>query len=367
MMLKNATPEGTREYFKNQALNQTKLRKIDDLSLSALAVGTYLGDCDVATDRFYEETLVAAAAESGINFFDTAVNYRCQRSEKNIAYALKKLSGLGVARDQLFVATKGGFLPAEDSPEGFENYILKCFLNTHVMTPDDIEANCHCMTPKFMQSQIELSLKNLKVDCVDLYYLHNPEIQLPVVGEEEFYNRIKKVFEVFEQNVQDGKIKRYGLATWDGFRQGFGADNRLDLEMILNCAQDVGGDDHHFKAIQLPYNLAMIEAVAIPSQRINGEELPIIAAAVHHKISVFTSAPLLQSRVLQLEQDFFDRMPGVGERAQKALQFVRSSPGVTATMVGMKSKDHLNENSKVLGMDLWDVKDLQDIARMLVR
>lgn len=366
MSEKFATASQTSGYFKFHAVNQTKLRKLKDIAVSALAVGTYLGNSDDATDRLYEQALVFAA-ENGINFFDTAVNYRCQRSEKNIGYAVRKLSSLGIHRDQIVISTKGGFLPAEGSAAGFREYIYKCFLNTGIISPEDIVANCHCMTPKYMQSQINLSLANLKIDCIDLYYLHNPEMQLPVVGVEEFYRRLTQVFEVFEQGVADGKIKRYGLATWNGFRQSFKANDLLDLERVLTCAKQVGGDAHHFAAIQLPYNLAMLEAVALPNQKINAEDFPIIPAAVHHGVSVMISAPLMQSNILKIPTDLFDRMPEGNLPVHKALQFVTSSPGVTSAMVGMKALTHVRENLKLLQMTNWPVENLRQVAEMLVR
>lgn len=366
MSEKFATASQTGEYFKFHAVNQTKLRRLRDIAVSALAVGTYLGNSDEATDRLYEQALVFAV-ENGINFFDTAVNYRCQRSEKNIGYAVRKLSSLGIQRNQIVVATKGGFLPAEGSAAGFREYIYKCFLNTGIISPEDIVANCHCMTPPYMQSQINLSLANLKLDSIDLYYLHNPEIQLPVVGVEEFYQRLTRVFEVFEQNVADGKIQRYGLATWNGFRQGFGANDLLDLERVLNCAKKVGGDNHHFAAIQLPYNMAMLEAVALPNQKINAEDFPIIPAAVHHGVPVMISASLLQSNILKLPTEIFDSMPAEDSPTHKALQFVTSSPGVTSAMVGMKTLAHVRENLEVLQMKNWTVEHLKQVAEMLVR
>lgn len=363
---KFATKEGTEAYFQNHEIGTTKLRQFGDKKISAVACGTYLGASDSEVDRLYEESLVYAA-QNGVNFFDTAINYRCQRSERNIAFALRKLAGLGVHRDQVFISTKGGFLPADGDPNDFQNYVLKCFLNTGLIKPEDIVSNCHCMTPDYIQSQIDLSLQNLKIKTIDLYYLHNPEIQLPKLGPLEFYKRIEKVFEVFEKNVSDGKIKSYGLATWNGFRQAIGAEDRIDLEQVIQCAKNVAGDNHHFKAIQLPYNLAMVEAVAIQSQMIGGEQFPIIPAAVHNGLSVFISAPLMQSHVKELPQELYDKMPGKGTNMQKALQFVTSSPGVISAMVGMKSLEHTKENLGVLKMDNWEVQDLQNIARLLVR
>lgn len=363
-----STAEGTGRFVARHkdGFDTHKIRTFDGLTLSALAVGTYLGSSDDVTDRLYEEALVHAV-QNGINFFDTAINYRCQRSERNIAYALHKLIGLGVLREAVFISTKGGFLPADGDPNLYQEYILKCFLNTGIMTPDDIVEHCHCMTPKYLQSQIDLSLKNLKCGSIDLYYLHNPETQLKSVSEDEFYKKLRLAFELFEKNVADGKIKRYGIATWNGFRQGFGAPDRLDLERILKVAREVGGEDHHFKAIQLPYNLAMLEAVGVPSQKVNGEDLPIIAAAAHHGVAVMISAPLMQANVLRIPQSVYGQIGGDESSIQKALNFVLSSPGVTAAMVGMKQIKHVDENRQVLKLPGWDVATLQRIAGMLVR
>lgn len=365
-MEKFATKEGAKSFHQAQKNNPDKVRQFDELSLSALAVGTYLGASDETTDRQYEEALVLAA-QNGVNFFDTAINYRCQRSERNIAYALRKLAGLGIHRDQVFISTKGGFLPADSDPNEFQPYVYKHFLNTGLITPEDIVANCHCMKPEFIATMITMSLNNLKVDSIDLYYLHNPEMQLEVLGEEAFYQKLAKVFEVFESKVQEGKIKRYGVATWNGFRQARGFPDLLDLNRILQTAKDVAGDKHHFNAIQLPYNLAMMEAVAIQNQKIGEEDFPVVPTAVHNGIGIFVSAPLMQSKILNLPQEFYDQMPGQDETPmQKALQFVASSPGVVSAMVGMKSKAHVEENLKVLKLPNWQVSDLQNVAKMLV-
>lgn len=365
-MKKFATQTATSEYFKNHRLNQTKIRRLDDLTVSALAVGTYLGEHTSTADRQYEAALIFAA-KNGVNFFDTAVNYRCQRSERNIAYVLRRLAAEGIGRDQLVVATKGGFLPADGTPETFKNYILTCYLNTGIIKPEDIVKNCHCMTPGFLKSQINLSLANLKVDAIDVYYLHNPEIQLPVVGEDEFYRRVRAAFGLFEESVAAGKIKRYGVATWNGFCRPLGAPDRLDLKRLLECAREVAGQRHHFRVIQLPYNLAMLEAVGIPSQNLGKGKMPIIAAAADAGLAVCISAPLMQSHVARLPDAFYDKMPGPGTPRQKALQFVVSSPGVISAMVGMKQTAHVRENLEVLGMDNWEVADLQKVAKLLVK
>lgn len=361
-----ATAAATKSFFDRHSTHAKKQRKLGDLNVSAIANGSYLGDSDNSTDRNYEEAFVQAGL-SGVNFFDTALNYRCQRSERNLAFAIRKLAAHGIFRDQLVVSTKGGFLPADGTPEGYQEYILKCFLNTGLIKPDDIVANCHCMTPAFLSTVIDMSLNNLKLKSIDLYYLHNPEIQLQTVSSSVFYENLTKAFALFEEKVSDGKIKSYGLATWNGFRQGLGARDLLNLETVLKCAKTAGGDNHHFKAIQLPYNLAMLEAVAIQNQKTGDDTLPIIAAAAHHGLSVLISAPLMQSHTLKINPKFFTIIPGEGTAAQKSLEFVISSPGVVAAMVGMKTVPHVEENTKVLHTSGLAVTDLQQIVTHLVK
>src|SRR5438270_13362488 len=61
-----------------------------DLWLSSIGLGTYLGEPDDATDQAYIEAIVTAL-RSGINLLDTAINYRHQRSERNVGAALAQL------------------------------------------------------------------------------------------------------------------------------------------------------------------------------------------------------------------------------------------------------------------------------------
>ncbi len=80
-----------------------------ELWLSSLGLGTYLGEPSEAADNLYTEA-IAEALRSGINLLDTAINYRHQRSERNIAAALRQVLDAGVRRDEVVVCTKAGYL-----------------------------------------------------------------------------------------------------------------------------------------------------------------------------------------------------------------------------------------------------------------
>ncbi len=354
-----ATAAGTAKYFQSHSLALSKIKIFDSLSVSALGAGTYLGSADPTVDHLYEETLLKAALD-GINFFDTAINYRCQRSERVLGQVIRKLGERGIGRDQLVIATKGGFLPTEGSPDHYEDFVRIQYIDTGLIEEREIVAGCHCMSPAFLENQIDSSLKNLELERIDLYYLHNPEAQFAEIGEEEFYKRLLQSFLLFESKVQENKIARYGLATWNGFRQKAGQKGTLQLEKILHCAREAGGEGHHFKAIQLPYNLVMLEAIKTPNQ--SGKKT-IAQAASENGISLMISAPLMQSQAAALCKRVFDSLPQAQSHMIQCLEFVLSTPEVCTAFCGMKKLDHWEENRKVLGQAAWP----QDVWKATVK
>jgi aryl-alcohol dehydrogenase-like predicted oxidoreductase len=145
-----------------------------------------------------------------------------------------------------------------------------------------------------------------------------------------------------------GKIKAYGTATWNGYRVPSDSQDYLSLHDILKTAEKAGRGAHHFTAVQLPYNLGMAEAIALDNQVLGSQTVPFLQAAHANDIAVFTSASILQARLSKnLPPVIAKTFTGLETDAQRAIQFVRSSPGVTAALVGMKRKAHVEENLKV--------------------
>src|SRR4029077_5229830 len=85
-------------------------KPLSELWLSSIGIGTYLGEPDAVTDQRYTDA-VDAAIDRGVNVLDSAINYRLQRSERNIGAALKQAFESGkTQRDELLICTKAGFL-----------------------------------------------------------------------------------------------------------------------------------------------------------------------------------------------------------------------------------------------------------------
>lgn len=331
-----ATVEGTTRYAQRFAGRAARghFRGRDGLQLSSIGIGTYLGNPDEATDALYKNAVVRAV-QLGVNVIDSAANYRFQRSERSIGDALNTLlTEHGFTRDELVLCTKGGYLPFDGAPpRDVREYIEETFVKPGIANFDDFVGGSHCMTPAYLQHQLDQSLKNLGVSTVDVYYIHNPESQLPYVSEAEFYHRLQSAFERLEQNRGRGKLRYYGAATWNGFRVAPNSPEYHSLERMVELARQVGGENHGFRFIQLPVNLAMVEGIDVAEQ---AERMDVTAIA---------SASLLQSRLAwQLPEQIRTQLGSLATDAQTAIQFVRSAPGVATALVGMSRVEHVEEN-----------------------
>ena len=341
-----ATGKGTGRYRDRFAAMAVKghFRQSNGLWLSSIGIGTYLGEPNEADDAAYRES-VGMAVRSGCNVIDTAVNYRYQRSERSVGKALADLFAESFAREEIVVATKGGFIPFDGTPDDPSGWFRTALLEPGIATPDDVVANCHIMTPHYLKSQIEWSLENLGLETIDIYYLHNPETQLGSVERPEFLMRVKAAFEMLEKEVEASRIGIYGVATWDGLRVGPDHPGHLSLRELVTVARQAGGEAHHFRAIQLPVNLAMPEACLHPSQSVDGGRKSLLEAASDYGMTVMASGSLLQGKIIgSLGPEFEKHIEGAETNAQRGLQVVRSVPGLATALVGMRRVGHVEEN-----------------------
>jgi len=342
-----ASSDGTERYhqrFPNAAPGHFRSRH--KVLLSSIGIGTYLGNANDAGDQNYQAS-ITRAVQLGVNVIDSAANYRFQRSERAIGEALKVLtSQLGFSRDELVICTKGGYIPFDSAPpRSVRDYLYDTFVKTGIATLDDFVGGSHCMTPAYIQNQLDQSLRNLNVNCIDVYYIHNPESQLGHVSESEFYYRLRAAFEALEVNRHEGRIKNYGVATWSGFRVDEDSPEYHSLPKMIETARDVGGEQHGFSFIQLPFNLAMPEALTLPNQEVEGKKLTLLEAAEKLDVTVVSSASILQGRVATgLPPVVREALGSLETDGQTAIQFVRSTQGITTALVGMSNVKHVEEN-----------------------
>lgn len=359
-----ATSEGTKKFAQNSGVNQSNFKEFQKLTLSNIGIGTYLGDPDVKTDELVTSA-VKQSVMSGINVIDTAINYRSQKAERSVGKAISELIKENkISRDQIFVSSKNGYVTNDaDVQLGFWEYVKEEYTQKGVVKEGDITSGYHCMTTAYLSDQLDRSLKNLDLECIDLMYLHNAvEGQIKDVSKEQFLNNLQSVFELYEQKRKDGKIKFYGMATWECFRVPSDNPQYLSLEDTVNMAKKIGGDDHGFRFIQLPFNLYYDQALLGKTQKIEEKPVSVLEAASRLGVGVFTSVPLMQGRLLQpgVMPEFSDLKPSI-----RALQFIRSSPGVIAPLVGQKTADHVSENLEVMKIPPYSENEFLNLVKKL--
>ena len=364
MISGHATRDATSKFVENCSIDKQNFNNVDGLMLSNVGIGTYLGNPDSQTDELVKNA-VKKSVKSGINVIDTAINYRSQKAERSVGHAISELVEEGtVSRDQIFVSTKNGYVTNDaEIPGDFWEYIKNEYVEKGIIQSGDITSGYHCMTVPYLEDQLTRSLKNLNLDCIDLLYLHNAvEGQIKDISKEDFLEKLKAVFELYEKKRKEGVIRYYGMATWECFRVPEDNPQFLSLEYVVNLAKSVGGEEHGFRFIQLPFNLYYDQAYMIKNQTVNGQKMSILESAKNLNIGVFTSVPLMQGRLLQpgVMPEFSDLKPSL-----RALQFIRSTPGVLSPLVGQKSEEHVDENLEIMNIPKIPENEFSDLVKKL--
>jgi aryl-alcohol dehydrogenase-like predicted oxidoreductase len=345
-----ATTPGTRRFAERVPSRDEFFRDFPrSLVTSALGLGTYLGDCTDEDDAAYA-AVVHCAFELGVNHFDTAINYRCQRSERALGHAVVEAVASGaIRRDEIIVCSKGGYVPLDGEPPAtraeYDAYLEETFYAPAILARDELVRGGHSISRTFLSWSLARSRANLGLQAIDIYYVHNPEEQLLVVDRETFRERMRAAFELLEERAVAGDIAGYGCATWTGFRVAPEHRQHLDLAELVALAREVGGTTHHFRAVQLPVSLAMPEAGRLATQPRGRRRVPLLEAADALGIGVVASAALMQGALANgLPPEMHEHFPGCTTDAQRALRFASSLPGVGTALAGMRSEVHLREN-----------------------
>jgi aryl-alcohol dehydrogenase-like predicted oxidoreductase len=346
-----ATHEATWRYRDRfgDRYGRTYFRRFGPGVVSSIGVGTYLGAPTDAVDERYGEAIVTAL-ENGCNVVDTAVNYRCGRSERVVGEALEDAD---VDRDAVVIATKGGFLPFDGSrPDDPGAYVRREFVEPGLVDPEDLAKGSHCMAPEFLSMMLDRSRSALSVGTIDCYYVHNPETQLAVRSRDAVYDRLQAAFEELETAIDDGRIGRYGVASWEAFRVPPDHEKHLALSEVVAraaaAAEAVGKppEEHGLEALQLPFNVHMADAftAAHHESPASGEPRSALSFAEQEGLSVFASASVLQGELVEgLPPEIAAELEG-DTPVQRAINFTRSAPAVTCALVGMGRPEHVREN-----------------------
>ena len=336
-----ATEAGTARFVARHGVGRAAdaWTQIARLELSSIGIGTYLGPSDDATDASYLAAVVDAVRR-GVNVIDTAASYRHGRSERVVGRALAELQAMGeIYRSEVLIASKAGFVTADgQAPADPLAHALAATVGAGLAEADELSCGCHCMAPDYLAETVKRSLQRLDIKTLDVCFIHNPECQLQQLGRATVMARLRRAFVALERLADEGHLRVYGLATWTGLRARPHERDWLGLADVVALAEEVAGSRHRFRAIELPFNAAMPEALTRHNQVVDGEACCALEAARRLGMVTFVGGPLMQGRLANED-------PG---QAHDALQLARSAPGVSSALVGMSDLEHVRRNTAVM-------------------
>lgn len=304
--------------------------------LSSVGIGTYGGNIAQEDDDKYLASLTSSISH-GINVIDTAITYRSQRSEQVVGHFIDQQD-----RSSIFLISKGGFAVSGILTSGLHNYE---------------KLRNHSIRHAYIGQSLSYSLTNLKTK-IDCYLIHNVELGKNHYNDDNFYTELVYTFSLLERKVEEGVIGSYGIATWHGLRVDRDNQFFVDLEKVLFCAQLAAGKycKHNFSAIELPINPVKTEAIYLKNQVLNSSPVSTLEFAKYHKLKVFASDSVMSGKAIH--------SMGTLNASQTSLNFVRSVPGVTSALVGMRQIKHTLDAKDVLLLPKFTNDEMTEIMKL---
>jgi hypothetical protein len=285
-----ATQECTSDFAKRH--EEITFLNLGESNLKVSAAG--FGGYRIAADVAEHAQALRSALLGGVNLIDTSANYTDGKSERLIGQVLSDLIRKGdVERRQIVVVSKVGYLQGENFALSRKRAEEGRPFPELVLYDNGLE---HCIHPLFIEDQLTRSLDRLGMETLDVYLLHNPEYYLGWAhkhgepresADEEYYRRIKAAFVHLESEVARGRIRAYGVSS-NTFPVPESSPQWTSLHRLLESAADISAH-HHFRAIQLPFNLLETGAVLEGNQP---DGRPVLALAAERGLGVLINRPL---------------------------------------------------------------------------
>ncbi|MBI1993207.1 MAG: aldo/keto reductase [Deltaproteobacteria bacterium] len=296
------------------------------LKVSAIGLGTmvHAGHFGPMKD---EESLDAidAALDLGVNFIDTSDAYGAGYSETLLGKALKGKRG------KVVLATKGGNVMAGPNR------------GKRIFAVD------------YIGRVMEESLRRLQTDYIDLYQLHNPDVEVIRNGE---------VWELLERRKKEGKIRHYGVSI-NKMDEGVAAvrDGRSDTIQIEYNLLDQEPAREVFPMAQ-EANVGVIVRVPLrrglltgkftleDQQRFQGEDVRARNFA----------GEIFSKELAKVERLRFLAKPG-RSLAQAAIAFCIAQPAVSVVIPGARDGQQMRDNAGAAGVRL-PAEDLRRVEEL---
>ncbi len=311
------TQKGDEETMQKRKLGKSGL-EVSAIGLGCMSMAANYGP---ATDKKQAVSLIRAAVERGVTFFDTAEVYGPFTDEELVGEALAPF------RDKVVIATKFGY---------------------------DLEAGGLNSRPEHIKKVIETSLKRLKTDRIDLYYQHRVDPKVPI---EDVAGAIKDL-------IKEGKVLHFGLseASAKTIRRAHAVQPVTAIQSeyslmtrdpeqngVLKTCEELGIGFVPWGPVGLGYLTGKIDARTKFDPKTD----------LRSEFSRFTPENLAANRqVVDLLRRFAEKKNATP--AQIALAWLLAQKPWIVPIPGTRNIDHLNENLGAINVQLTPA-DLREI------
>ena len=274
------------------------------------------------------------ALDAGINFFDTAANYGCGRSERVLGQALAG------RRDKVILATKFGYLVDEEKRT--------------VTEAEDAVGR--------IRQECESSLRNLQTDYIDLYQFHqeDPNYDLKKAAE---------VRDVLETLVDEGKIRWYGWSTDnpEGARVFAQGQHCTAVQHWLNMSKENSSD---MLEVCEEHDQASINRSPLGMGTLTGKfnsDTTFPADDVRHSWDLRAERPTKHLQRIEAIRKMFADSGEARTQAQIALAWLWTRSVRTIPIPGFKTVAQVKENIQAMEFGLLSNEQMKKIDEIYER
>ena len=297
--------------MQNRQIPKTDIN-VSPICLGTMTFGSPVGEADAIK-------LVHHSIDKGINFIDTANMYEgYNRSAGSAGGVAEEILGKALAgkRDGVVVATKVG-MKVGNAPE------------------DDFTS------PSAILKQLDLSLKRLKTDFVDIYYLHRPDPNTPVMD----------ILSTLDELITKGKIRSFGISNYstEQLKEMLAAADANGLQRPVICQPGLS----YLKqdALESLIPLCEKEGIAVAPYQILQGGLLTGKYKRGAKIPEGSRKAEKDSWVWELTDELFDKIECFEAEAneagmsmtQYAIRWALNQPAVVSAIVGVKNAQQIDD------------------------
>jgi aryl-alcohol dehydrogenase-like predicted oxidoreductase len=307
--------------------------KVSEISLGTWQVGGRWGE---PFDAHNAERIIHSAIEAGVNFIDTADVYSAGLSEAAVARVVQSRP------EQVYIATKCGRQIRPHTSEGY--------------------------TPERLREFVEESLRNMKLDTLDLIQLHCPP--------SEVYSR-PEIFEAFDRLKEQGKIRNLGVSVElvDEALKAIVFPNVTTVQIIFNMFRLKPAEEFFSQARER--NVGIIVRVPLASGLLSGKMTaqtsfgPADHRTFNRQGEAFDKGETFSGVEFELGLEAVEELkrlfPGQEPLAAWALRWVLMFPEVSTVIPGASRPEQVPANLQAAALPALSAAQMQGVQEVYAR